>query len=145
LHPKRGESKPETFTSLGFTHIGGWKHWSGGFIVKRRTVAKRLRAKLQGVRETPLRRRHEPIADLRKWLRSVMQGYFNDFAVPGSLVGLNTFRREAARSWLHSLRRRGQKHRLSWERFGPIVDFRFPRVQVLHEQPNDRFYAKHPK
>ena len=66
-------------------------------------------------------------------------------AVPGNLVSLNTFRRETARSWLHALRRRSQRHRLSWERFGPIVDHWFPRVQVLHEHPNDRFYAKHPK
>jgi RNA-directed DNA polymerase len=142
---KRGEGKPETFTFLGFTHICGRKHWSGGFIVKRRTAAKRLRAKLQEVRGTLLRRRHEPIADLGKWLRSVMQGYFNYFAVPGNLVSLNMFRRETARSWLHALRRRSQRHRLSWERFGPIVDHWFPRVQVLHEHPNDRFYAKHPK
>ena len=119
---KRGEGKPETFTFLGFTHICGRKHWSGGFIVKRRTAAKRLRAKLREVRETLLRRRHEPIADLGKWLRSVMQGYFNYFGVPGNLVSLNMFRREAARSWLHALRRRSQRHRLSWERFGPIVD-----------------------
>jgi RNA-directed DNA polymerase len=142
---QRGEGKPETFTFLGFTHICGRKHWSGGFIVKRRTAAKRLRAKLREVRETLLRRRHEPIADLGKWLRRVMQGYFNYFAVPGNLVSLNEFRREAARSWLHALRRRSQRHRLSWERFGPIVDHWFPRVQVLHEHPNDRFYAKHPK
>ena len=142
---KRGEGKPETFTFLGFTHICGRKHWSGGFIVKRRTAAKRLRAKLQEVREALLRRRHEPIADLGKWLRSVMQGYFNYFAVPGNIVSLNMFRRETARNWLHALRRRSQRHRLTWERFGPIVDSWFPRAQVLHEHPNDRFYAKHPK
>ena len=113
--------------------------------MKRRTAAKRLRAKLREVRGTLLRRRHEPIAVLGKWLRGVMQGYFNYCAAPGNLVSLNEFRREAARSWLHALRRRSQRHRLSWERFGPIVDLWFPRVQVLHEHPNDRFYAKHPK
>src|SRR3954447_3602681 len=142
---KRGERKPETFTFLGFTHICGRKHWSGGFIVKRETATQRLRAKLSEVKQALLRRRHEPIADLGKWLRSVMQGYFNYFAVPGNLVSLNMFRRETARSWLQALRRRSQRHRLSWERIGPIVDHWFPRVQVLHEHPNDRFYAKHPK
>ena len=89
-------------------------------------------------------RRHEPIADLGKWLRRVMQGYFNDFAVPGNLVSLNMFRGEMARIWLHALRRRSQRHRLSWERFGPIVDHWFPRVQVLQPYPKVRFYAKHP-
>jgi RNA-directed DNA polymerase len=141
----RGDSKPETFTFLGFTHICGRKHWSGGFIVKRRTAAERLRAKLQEVREALLRRRHEPIAALGKWLRSVVQGYFNYFAVPGNLVSLDAFRRETARSWRQALRRRSQRHRLSWERFGPIVDHWLPRVQVLQPYPNERFYAKHPK
>ena len=48
---KRGEGKPETFTFLGFTHICGRKHWSGGFIVKRETATKRLRAKLSEVKQ----------------------------------------------------------------------------------------------
>src|SRR3954470_10498948 len=120
---KRGESKPETFTFLGFTHICGRKHWSGGFIVKRRTAAKRLRAKLHEVKEALLRRRHEPIAELGKWLRSVVQGDFNYFAVAANLVSVDRFRRETNRGWLHALRRRGQRHRLSWARFRPIVDF----------------------
>jgi RNA-directed DNA polymerase len=30
---RRGESKPETFNFLGFTHICGRKHEGGGFIV----------------------------------------------------------------------------------------------------------------
>jgi hypothetical protein len=52
---RRGESKPETFNFLGFTHICGKKQWSGGFIVKRQTTAKRLRAKLREVRAALMR------------------------------------------------------------------------------------------
>ena len=86
---KRGEGKPETFTFLGFTHICGRKHWSGGFIVKRKTAAKRLRAKLREVKEALLRRRHEPIPELGAWLRSVMRGYFNYHGVPGNTAAWN--------------------------------------------------------
>ena len=142
---KRGEGKPETFTFLGFTHLCGRKRGSAGFIVTRKTAAQRLRTKLHEVRESLHQRRHEPIAELGQWLRSVIQGYFNYFGVSGNLVSLNTFRREAARSWFHALRCRSQRNRLPWERFRPIVDFWFPRVQVLHPYPANRFYAKHPK
>jgi RNA-directed DNA polymerase len=45
---RRGESKPETFDFLGFTHISG-KDRNGRFSVKRITVRKRMRAKLQGI------------------------------------------------------------------------------------------------
>ena len=142
---KRGEGKPETFAFLGFTHICGRKRGDGGFIVTRRTVAKRLRAKLHEVGERLLRQRHDPIPKQGKWLRSVIQGYFNYFGVSGNLASLNTFRREAVRSWLRALRCRSQRHRLSWERFRPIIDLWIPQVQALHPYPGNRFYAKHPK
>jgi RNA-directed DNA polymerase len=67
-----------------------------------------------------------------KWLRSVVQGYFNYHAVPGNFVALRTFRREVARAWLAALRRRSQRHRLPWERFRSIVDRYLPLPRILH-------------
>jgi group II intron reverse transcriptase/maturase len=142
---KRGEDKPETFTFLGFTHICGRKHWSGGFIVKRQTATKRLRAKLHEVKERLLRQRHDPIPKQGEWLRGMMRGYFNYHGVPGNMAALEAFRTETARSWLHALRRRSQRTRMTWERLGRLVDRWFPKAQILHPHPNDRFYAKHPK
>jgi group II intron reverse transcriptase/maturase len=142
---KRGAGKPETFTFLGFTHICGRKRRNGGFIVKRKTAAKRLRAKLHEVTQALLRRRHEPIAKLGAWLRSVVQGYFNYHGVPGNTGSLESFRTATVKSWRKALRRRSQRHRLPWERFGRLVDRWIPRAQVLHPYPNERFYAKHPR
>jgi hypothetical protein len=142
---KRGEGKPETFTFLGFTHICGRKHWSGGFIVKRETATKRLRAKLSEVKQALTLRRHEPIPKQGKWLRGVVQGYFNYHGIPGNTAALEAFRTEAVRSWLRALRRRSQRHRLKWERFRRHVDRWIPHPKVLHPYPNERFYAKHPK
>jgi RNA-directed DNA polymerase len=73
---RRGEGKPETFDFLGFTHISG-KNRRGQFTVKRKTISKRLRGKLQDIQQQLRRRRHDPIARTGKWLRSVVQGYFN--------------------------------------------------------------------
>jgi RNA-directed DNA polymerase len=142
---KRGEEKPETFTFLGFTHICGRKHWSGGFIVKRKTATKRLSAKLHEVKERLLRQRHDPIPKQGEWLRGMMRGYFNYHGVPGNMAALEAFRTETARSWLHALRRRSQRNRMTWERLGRLVDRWLPKAQILHPHPNDRFYAKHPK
>ena len=44
---RRGEEKPETFDFLGFTHICGKTRTAGRFTVKRKTIGKRMRAKLQ--------------------------------------------------------------------------------------------------
>ena len=88
---RRGEGKPETFDFLGFTHISG-KNRKGYFTVKRQTMRKRLRAKLQEIKQQLRRRRHDPVAQTGEWLRSVVQGYFNYHAVPGNLDCLWTFR-----------------------------------------------------
>ena len=53
---KRGEGKPETFNFLGFTHICGKNHATGYFMVLRRTIGKRMAAKLKDMRQQ-LRRR----------------------------------------------------------------------------------------
>src|SRR5204862_4425096 len=42
---KRGEGKPETFDFLGFTHISG-KDRKGSYALKRKSIAKRMRAKV---------------------------------------------------------------------------------------------------
>jgi RNA-directed DNA polymerase len=142
---KRGEGKPETFTFLGFRHICGRKRWSGGFIVKRKTAAKRLRAKLGEVKAALMRRRHEPTPELGSWLRSVVRGYFNYHGVPGNTDSMESFRTATVRNWLKALRRRSQRSQMTWERFDELVDRWIPKVQVLHPYPNERFYAKHPR
>ena len=53
---KRGEGKPETFDFLGFTHYCGTKN--GRFIVWRKTADKRMRAKLQQLKQELRRRMH---------------------------------------------------------------------------------------
>ena len=48
---RRGEGKPETFDFLGFTHMCGRTRTAGRFTVKRKTIGKRMRAKLQEIRQ----------------------------------------------------------------------------------------------
>lgn len=42
-----------------------------------------------------------------RWLRRVVQGYFNYHAVPGNLDRVDAFRKDVSRAWFHALRRRG--------------------------------------
>jgi RNA-directed DNA polymerase len=140
-----GAGKPETFNFLGFTHICGtiWK--SGKFTVHRKTVGKRMTAKLRSMAAAMVKRRHDPIAKTGDWLKQVVRGYFNYHAVPGNLRRLYTFRRETARHWLFSLRRRSQRSRWTWERFETLIDRFLPEPEVLHPYPMERFCAKHPR
>ena len=112
---QQGEGKPETFNFLGFIHICGQAWKSGKFLVLRKSIRKRLLAKLKQVKDKLRTRMHQPLADVGKWLRSVVQGYFNYHAVPGNSASLQHFRREVSKRWLRVLQRRSQKSRISWK------------------------------
>lgn len=142
---QRGQGKPETFDFMGFTHVCGRKVVTRRFHVRRLSAKPRLRAKLQVVRQKLHRQRHWPIPEQGAWLRGVVQGWLNYHAVPGNMAALETFCTQSVRAWLHALRRRSHRHRLSWARFGKLAERWIPRPAISHPHPNERFYAKHPK
>jgi hypothetical protein len=120
-----------------------WK--TGKFLVLRKTIRQRLSAKLRALKEELRRRRHRSVAELGKWLRSVVQGYFNYHAVPGNLASLRSFRLQVIRRWMRALRRRSQKSRMTWPRLVAIADRWLPKPSILHPYPNLRFDATHPR
>ena len=142
---QRGEGKPETFDFLGFTHFCGKTRTTGKFFVQRKTVRKRLRAKLKLVKAELHRRWHAPVREVGPWLRRVVQGYFNYHAVPGNGASLECFRTQVIRHWYRTLRRRGQRRRLTWDRFRPMVTAWIPSVRTLHPFPALRFDVRHPR
>ena len=142
---QRGEGKPEVFDFLGFTHLCGTTRKTGRFIVKRKTIRKRLSAELGELKEELRRRWHQPLAEAGKWLKSVVQGYFNYHAVPGNMDSLNSFRAQVIWRWYRALRRRSQRSRMTWERFWRLVDRWIPSAKILHPHPNLRFDARYPR
>ena len=98
--------------------------------------------------DLPVRLAHqsgEPVAMTGRWLRAVVQGYFNYHAVPGNMDRLNSFRAQVIWRWYRALRRRGQRRRLTWARFLRVVDAWIPSARILHPHPNVRFDAMHPR
>jgi group II intron reverse transcriptase/maturase len=140
----RGQGPPETFDFLGLTYICG-RDQQGKFQVQRRTVAKRMRARLSFIKMELRRRRHDRVRDTGQWLRTVVTGYYRYHAVPGNLTMLFRFRCRLARLWRQALLRRGGKRQLSWERFRPLLNRWVPLPTILHPYPNIRFAVKHPR
>lgn len=136
---ERGVRKPETFDFLGFTHCCG--QYSGGFKIVRVTIKKRMRATLAAIRATLMRRRHEPVPVVGRWLGRVVKGYFNYHAVPGNMCRLAGFLGEVCRSWRHALIRRSQRHRMPWTRFSRLIRKYLPPCRVVHPLPSERFYV----
>ena len=141
---QRGEGKPETFDFLGFTHISG-KNRKGTYTVRRMTIRKRMRAKLQQIKQQLRKRMHDPVAQTGAWLKSVVQGYFNYYAVPGNFDSLNAFRTQVSRFWRWTLLRRSQKRQFNWAKMRKLLDYWIPKPRVLHPYPETRFAATHPR
>jgi RNA-directed DNA polymerase len=139
---RRGEGKPETFDFLGFTHISG-KTQSGHFTVRRQTVGKRMRAKLQDIQQQLRARMHDPVMQTGEWLKSVVQGYFNYHAVPGNLDSLGVFRERVTRLWRRTLISRSQTSRVPWTRMHRLARRWIPEPRVLHPYPEYRFAARY--
>jgi RNA-directed DNA polymerase len=138
---KRGEGKPETFNFLGFTHICGTSNQTGYFVVKRKTIGKRMAAKLKDIQRQLHRRMHDQVGDMVKWLQAVVRGYFQYHAVPGNEQRLRAFRNDVMRLWLQQIRRRSQRNIWTWKRFLERLAVLLPPVQVLHPYPDVRFAA----
>jgi group II intron reverse transcriptase/maturase len=142
---KRGEGKPETFHFLGFTHICGTSHKTGYFTVQRKTIGKRMAAKLKDIQATLRQRMHENIRGTVEWVQSVVRGYFRYHAIPGNEERLRAFLHEVRRGWLRTLRRRSQRSRWTWKRFQERLGVLLPTVEIQHPYPTARFDAKHPR
>jgi RNA-directed DNA polymerase len=69
------------------------------YTVRRMTVRKRMRKKLQEIKQQLPRRMHDRVPQTGEWHRSVLQGYYNYYAVPGNLNTLGLFRDQALRLW----------------------------------------------
>jgi len=143
---KRGEGKPETFEFLGFTHFCSRRHKDGRFTVGRKTIAKRLRKKVKEITLELKRRRHDPVPEQGKRVRSVVRGYYNYHAVPGNIQVLKQFQTLIARAWLRALRRRSHKaRRLTWARMQKLLRTWLPPCRILHPYPDQRLCVTNPR
>jgi hypothetical protein len=136
-HKSSGEGKPESFDFLGFTHTCD-RSGNGRFIVLRQTIGKRMRAKLAEIKCELSRRLHHSVPSVGQWLRSVVQGHFQYYAVPRNQRKLNAFEYQVYRLWLQSLRRRSQRHRINGERMNRLAAKWLPPVRTVHPYPEQR-------
>ena len=112
---------PATFDFLGFTMYwrrtrrGRWEMWC-------KTRSKGLRRFNRTVSEWCRRHRHLPVQVQHAALTRRVVGHFNYFGVNGNARSLARVRTATIRVWFKWLRRRSQRTRLTWERFGKLLE-----------------------
>lgn len=132
-----GSGKPDTFDFLGFTHISA-RGRNGRFRVERRTMKKRMRAKLGEIKLDLRRRMHDPVPDTGKWLGSVVKGHMQYYGVPLNSKALSSFRWRIGWLWLHALNRRSHKANITWDRMQRHIKRWLPPTKIYHPYPSQR-------
>jgi RNA-directed DNA polymerase len=133
---RRAQGKPATFDCLGCTHIGRTTR-QGKFTVRRQTMVPRLRKQRQAVKNRR-RRMHWPLPQQGAWLPSVLLGHYRYDGVPRHGRRLQVFRETIMRYWCQTLRRRSQRHRMTWPRMYALAERWLPTPHILHPYPAQR-------
>jgi group II intron reverse transcriptase/maturase len=139
---QRGERRPETFNFLGFTHICGVNR-KGKFQVLRKTLRKRMKAKLKELKQDFQQRRHRPLREQGQWVSAVLRGHYQYYGVPLNSKALQSMAYYVSHLWHQALRRRSQRGaRLTWAKFQRTMARWLPRPRICHPYPFERLAAR---
>ena len=141
---REGRGKCETFNFLGFTHICDRTRKGDRFVIRRQTMASRMRRTLAAIAEELRRRRHWSVGETGRWLASVVRGWQGYHGVPLNFARLKQFREAIFHLWLAQLRRRSQRGRRNWthERMGRMMRKHLPPPKITHPWPDTRHHAR---
>ncbi len=121
-----------TFDFLGFTF-----YWSksrrGYWVIKKKTIGKRLSRYMKRLWRWCRANRHEPIKEQHKSLCSKLRGYYQYFGVRCNYKPLEVVFEHVEKAWRFWLSRRSHKGGISWEKFEKIrASFPLPRPRIVH-------------
>lgn len=121
---------PSTFDLLGFTHF--WKRSrTGTWRLARKTRKKSLHKAIIALQNWCRDHRHLPIPEQHTALARRIRGHFNYFGINDNQKSLSMVLRKVNRAWIHWLRRRSQRTRMTWARFNRMLrQLPLPKVKV---------------
>jgi group II intron reverse transcriptase/maturase len=121
-----------TFDFLGFTF-----HWAkamaGFWVIKKKTVGKRLRRFTKGIWEWCKDNRHEPLKEQHRDLCAKLRGYYQYYGVRGNYKPLEVVFEFTEKAWRYWLSHRSHKGGISWAKFEKIrATFALPTPRIVH-------------
>ncbi len=121
-----------TFDFLGFTFY--WtKARAGYWVIKKKTVKKRLSRFLKRLWIWCKENRHESLKGQFIDLSAKLRGYYQYFGVRGNFKALEVVYESAEKAWRYWLSRRSHKGGISWQMFEKIrATFPFPKPRIVH-------------
>ena len=127
------ERKANTFDFLGLTHYCT-KSRNGGFLVGRRTAAKKFCKKVRELKQWfKATRNLLRIGELWKLLRAKLCGHYQYYGISGNYAGINRYYRIAVRMAFKWLNRRSQRKSFNWEQFAAYLEkYPLPKPRIMH-------------
>jgi len=125
-------SRNGTFDFLGFTHYWG-KSRRGYWIIKRRTIRKRLRRTVKGLWKWCKENRHLPIKEQHRMLSLKLRGHYQYYGIRSNYRQLEKVLQQARKGWRYWLNRRSRQQDMKWEKFTEVIKlFPLPRPRIVH-------------
>jgi group II intron reverse transcriptase/maturase len=126
------DDDPGSFDLLGFTHHWGLSR-NGKWIVKQRTISKRLGAALKRVSVWCKGHRHSPLKEQWKSLKQKLRGHYSYYGITGNYDALRRFRFEVTKIWRKWLSRRSQRGSIPWDKMNLLLGhYPLPRPTIVH-------------
>ncbi len=122
-----------SFPFLGFTHYWA-KTLKGGWTIKRKTDAKRLRRFLSGITDWCRENLHDPIGEQYRILSAKLRGHYQYYGLRGNYKMLEVAYEHTRAIWKKRLGRRNSKNRMTWKKFEERVErvFALPLPRIIH-------------
>jgi RNA-directed DNA polymerase len=126
---------PDTFDLLGFTHIGARDRW-GRFMVKTKTMKKRLRRSLKALTVWCKEHRHDPLEHQQATLNAKLRGHYQYYGRASNYRSLRQFYQQVRRSWKFWLTRRTRSTPITWGKYSKLLH-RHPLLlpRITHAWP----------
>lgn len=133
--PARSKKKDKwngTFNFLGFTFY--WSKARQGFwVIKKKTIGKRLRRFTKSIWLWCKDNRHNPIKKQHEKLCTKLRGYYQYYGVKGNYKALEVVFEYVEKAWRCWLGRRNHEGRMSWDKFDKIRHiFPLPKPRIVH-------------
>jgi RNA-directed DNA polymerase len=122
-----------TFDLLGFTHYWA-KTRRGYWVIKRKTLRKRLRRFMKAIWTWCRENRHEPVQEQHRALCSKLRGYYPYYGIRGNFKMLEVVVEHTERAWQYWLSRRSHKGHINWQKFVDSLRTKLPlpKPRIIH-------------
>ena len=132
-----GTHERRKLTFLGFTIYRARSFSSSVRKTVFQTEGKRFGRAKAGMKELLRPMKHHPVEEQARAINRILRGHFNYYGIAGNAKKLHAFWDFTRREWKHSLSKRSQNGRLTWEALNALLEqhpLAAPRIRISYPQ-----------